>query len=208
MENEPLPEKQKITADDLKFMRSAVEKSYRRVKPETHDAVMWGLIAMTIYISTHFFIKYGLQNWVTLLYLSLIGLGFIGSGITGFFWLRRQRKKGFVPRLPLELGAIILIILVHIIIWERLGLFKNLFCGAGFIYAMGAGMAMGIYGILYSKAGFLGAGLIFVGMLVAFFANQTYPLIILGLSIGAGVIITAIIADRSYRKWEIENAQA
>ncbi|MFQ5770446.1 MAG: hypothetical protein ACE5HX_07920, partial [bacterium] len=62
-------EEQKIGADDLRFMRSAIEKSYRQIKPETHLAVMWGLICMIIYISIHFMIKFQLFKWVAPLYL-------------------------------------------------------------------------------------------------------------------------------------------
>ena len=66
MENEHLnderehecPEGQKVDPNDLKFMRSVLEKSYKKVKPETHDAIMWGLTCMTAYISIHFLSKH------------------------------------------------------------------------------------------------------------------------------------------------------
>ena len=47
---------QKNTADDLKFMRSVLEKSYQKVKPETHQEIMVGLVCMVAYISIHFLI--------------------------------------------------------------------------------------------------------------------------------------------------------
>ena len=85
MKNENLPEDakagraegegQNISADDLKFMRSVVEKSYRQVKPETHVIIMWGLICMTAYTAIHFLVKPRLFKWITPLYLSLMAIG-------------------------------------------------------------------------------------------------------------------------------------
>lgn len=200
-------DKRRSAADDLEVMRSAVEKTYRPLKPETHDAIMWGLVCMAAYIGIYFLVKHNLYKWIAPLYLSLMGLGMCGSFVTMFMWVRRQRKKGFVPTLPFQLGGIILIIMFPIIFWDRMGLFENIFCGAGFIYAMGLSMGMGVYGVLYSKAGFLGGIIIFSGMLAAFLAKDYgYPLIILGLATGAGFIVPAIITDINYRKQERENA--
>ena len=46
-------EGQKNAVDDLRFIRSAVEKTYRQVKPKTSNSVMWGLICMAIYVGIH-----------------------------------------------------------------------------------------------------------------------------------------------------------
>jgi len=213
MEKEYLPEEskfeqgdakgQKNTADDLKFMRSVVEKSYRQVKPETHVTIMWGLICMAAYISIHFLAKHNLQKWITPLYLSLIGFGVFYSLIAAFLFLKRQKKSGFVPQLFSQIAWIWLIVALPIILWDRLGLFKNIFCEAGFMYAMGLSIALSLTGIFHSKEWFLGGIIIFAGMLLAFFTKDySYPCIILGLSTGAGLIIPAIIVDRNYRKWE------
>jgi len=202
---EPSPKsaEEHSTTDDLKFMRSVVEKSYRKVKPETHSTIMAGLVCMTAYISIHFLAKHNLYKWIAPLYLSLIGFILCYSVVTGFILIKRQKESGFVPQLPWQLGGICLIIMFPIIFWDRMGLFKNIFCEAGFIYAMGLSMIMGIIGILYSKEWLFGGMLIFAGMLLAFFTKDyTCPFIILGLSTGAGLIIPAIIADRNYRKQE------
>jgi hypothetical protein len=219
MKNENLPqesgqkredcEKQNISADDLKFMRSVMEKTYRKVKPETHDAIMWGLICMVAYISIHFLSKHGLGKWITPMYLSLIGLGICGSFVTMLMWVRRQKKQGFVPILPFKAVGVVMVIMFPIIFLDMVGAFKDIFCGAGLIYAMGMSTVMGICGVLYSKAGFLGEIIILAGILLAFFTRDfACPFIILGLATGAGVIVTAIITDISYRKWEKENAES
>ena len=75
------------------------------------------------------------------------------------------------------------------------------------MYAMGLSIALSLTGIFHSKEWFFGGMLIFAGMLLAFFTKDYLcPFIILGLSTGAGLIIPAIIVDRSYRKWEKENS--
>lgn len=207
MENEQLNQGQKINVDDLKFMRSVMEKTYRKIKPETHDAIMWGLICMVGYISIHFLSKYGLSKWIAPLYMFLISLGILGTVVSGFIWIRRQKKKGFIPKVVFQLTGIAISVMFPIIFWDMMGLFKNVFCQAGFIYPMGISVMLGAYGALYSKAGYLGSAIIFAGMLLAFLAReQACPMIILGISTGLGIIIPAIIADRSYRKQEKENA--
>ncbi|MBN2456358.1 MAG: hypothetical protein JXB29_07485 [Sedimentisphaerales bacterium] len=198
-------EEQKISADDLKFMRSAVEKSYRQIKPETHLAVIWGLICMIIYISIHFLIKLQLFKWIVPLYLSLLAFGLCCTFATMFIIIKRQRKDGFAPQMVKQVAWIFGIIMFPIIFWDRMGLFNKIFCGSGFIYAMALGMHLGIIGTLHSKTWLLGGILIFVGMLLAFFIKD-YSFIILGFSTGVGIIMPALIVERNYRKQKEENA--
>lgn len=197
-------EEQKTAADDLKFMRSAVEKSYRQLKPETHNSVMWGLICMIIYIGIHFLVKFQLYKWIGPLYLSLLAFGLCCSFVTLFVVVKRQKKDGFAPLLFKQVGWICLIIMFPIIFWDRIGLFNKIFCGSGFVYAMALSMLLGILGILHSKAWLFGGMLIFAGMLLAFFVKD-YAFIILGLAMGAGFIIPAIIVQRNYNKQKEEN---
>ncbi len=206
MKKENINGEKKISADDLKFMRSAVEKTYKQLKPETHVTIMWGLVCMAAYISIHFLVKHNLQKWITLLYFSLMSFGVLYSLISWFLFLKRQKKNGFVPQLPSQIGWIWVIVMFPVIFWDRMGLFKNIFCEAGFMYAMGLSIALSLTGIFHSKEWLFGGVLIFVGMLLAFFTKDyACPFIILGLAIGAGLIIPAIIAQRNYRKQEKEN---
>jgi hypothetical protein len=206
LHKEPKPkqgkaEEQKTAADDLRFMRSVVEKSYRQIKPETHLAVMWGLICMIIYISIHFLIKFQLCKWIVPLYLSLLAFGLCCTFATMFIIIKRQRKDGFAPQLVKQVAWIFGVIMFPIIFWDRMGLFNKIFCGSGFMYAMALGMHLGILATLHSKTWLLGGILIFVGMLLAFFIKD-YSFIILGLATGLGCIMPAIIVQRNYRKQE------
>lgn len=192
---------QKELAENLQFMRSAVEKTHKKIKPYRHDAIMWGLICATTYISIHFLIKHQLYKWIGPLYLSLMGLGMCCSFITLSIWFKRQKKLGFIPMIAKQIVGIWMIILVPIIFWDRMGLFNNIFCGSGFIYAMALGILLGILGILYSKEWLLGSVMIFVGTVLAFFVKD-YAFIILGVATGTGFIIPAIIVQINYRKRE------
>ena len=116
---------------------------------------------------------------------------------------------GFIPTLPFQLGGIVIAILLPIVFWDAMGLFKNASYGVGWIYAMGTGMLMCIFGILYSKGGFWGGAIVFAGMLLAFFTKAYLSTdIIIGISTGTGIISMVLVADRNYRKWEKENEQA
>ena len=188
-------------------MRSVVEKSYRQVKPETHATIMCGLVSMTSYISVHVLATLDLRKWIKPLYLSLVAIGVCYVLITWLVVSRRQKKGGFVPLIAKQIAWIWLIIVFHPVFWDMMGLFKNIFCQAGFIYAMTVSIILGVVGVLHSKEWLFGGILVFAGMLLAFFVKD-YAFIILGLATGAGCIIPAIIVDRNYRKWAKENEQA
>ncbi|MCK4751989.1 MAG: hypothetical protein KAS75_00985 [Planctomycetes bacterium] len=201
MKDENLNEGQKVDTDDLKFMRSAIEKSYRQVKPATRLAIMWGLICMIIYIGIHFLRKFQLREWIAPLHLSLLAFGLCCTFATMFIITKRQKKDGFAPQLVKQVAWIFGVIMFPIIFWGRMGVFDKIFCGAGFMYAMALGMHLGILATLHSKIWLLGGILIFVGMLLAFFIRD-YSFIILGLATGLGCTIPAIIVGRNYRKQE------
>ena len=85
-------EGQKISLDDLKFMRSAVEKTYRQVKPVTHVVIMWGLICIITYATIHFMAASHLHKWIPSVGWPLVAIGLCYTFIA---WLRiAKREKG------------------------------------------------------------------------------------------------------------------
>ena len=62
-------------------------------------------------------------------------------------------------------------------------------------------VGLSVLGIFHSKEWLFGAILIFVGMMLTYFVEES-AYIILGLATGAGSIIPAIIVQRNYRKQE------
>ncbi len=188
-------------ADDLKFIRSTLEKTYRQIKPETHNTVMWGLICMASYIGIHFLIKFQFFTWIGPLYVSLMTFGLCFSFLTMYIVIKRQKKDGFFPLLLKQACCVCLIIMFTVIFWDRMGLFDKIFCGSGFIYAMAISMMLCILGIFHSKAWLFGGMLVFIGMLLAFIVKD-YAFVTLGIATGLGFIIPAIIVQRNYNKQE------
>jgi len=197
-------EKQKISPDDLKFMRSAVEKTYKQGNPDTHTMVMWGVICLIGYTTTHFLAAANLHKWMPFVGWSLIAFGLCYIFITWYLITRRDKNAGFIPLLRKQLTWVWIIIMVwHGLTWSILGTAFNNFCAGdpGFLFAILFSIALSITGVFYSKEWLWGGIGIFVGALLAFFIKD-YGYIILGLATGAGLIIPAIIVQRNYRKQE------
>ena len=216
MKREYLPEESKpkqgevgehnIAADDIKFVRSAIEKAYKQIDPEAHVMIMWGFICTIAYIGIHFLISLSLYEWIPRLYVPLIAAGASYSIFNTIRGLRRARKTGYVPRIGVQLVWTAIIVLIPPVIFDFMGVFKNIFCGPGFVYAWSLGTFLCLGGIFHSKEWLFGGIGIFAGVILAFFIRD-YAFIILGLATGLGCIVPAIIARKNYLKTEKGNAQ-
>ena len=197
-------------ADNLNFMRSAVEKSYKQVNPCTHTMIMWGIICMIGYPAIHFLVKLQLFKWILPFFLSLVGFGLCYIFITLFIVTKRNQTAGFVPLLGKQLTWVwIIIMVVHGLTWSILGtVFKNYCAGdPGFLFAILFSIALSITGILHSKEWLYGGMLIFAGALLAFFMKD-YGYIVLGLATGAGLIVPAIIVQKHFNDTMRKNGQS
>ncbi|MHC4889372.1 MAG: hypothetical protein ACYTEO_07925 [Planctomycetota bacterium] len=122
MKREHLPEESKpkqrevgehnIAADDLKFMRSAVEKTYKQFIPDIHPMIMWGLICMICYTSIYFLVKFQLSNWIWAVFLPLMAFGLCYIFITLLLITKREKKAGFISHLKRQLTCVWIIIMV------------------------------------------------------------------------------------------------
>ena len=195
-----------ISADDLKFIHSALEKAFRQIKPKTSNTIMWGLICMTGYIGVHFLINNQLFNWIRPLQISLVCFGVIISMIQGYFLLIKFKQEGFIPQqLIASLSYGIVIIVLPVFIFDFIGLFKGMYCGSAFIYALTINTFIAIMGMSHSKLWFIGSIFIITGILMAFIIKE-YSFIILGIATGTGIILSALIVDLNYRKQEKDSA--
>lgn len=198
-----------IVADDIKFMRSAVEKTYKQVNPDTHTMIMWGIICMISYPAIYFLVKNQLFKWIWAVFLPLVAFGLCYIFISWLLITKRDRNAGFIPLLRKQLTWVWIIIMVmHGLTWSVLGMaFNNYSAGdPGFLFAILFSMALCITGVFHTKEWFFGGIGIFAGLLLAFFVRD-YGYIILGPTTGAGLIIPALIVQSNYRKQERENAQ-
>jgi len=206
---------EKNVSDGLEFMRSAVEKTYRPVKPEAHVIIAWGLICVISYTGAYFFITPQgymtpqVRKWILPAYLSLMAIGLCYTFVILFQVAKREKEAGFVPHLPKQITWVWFFITAHVLAWSVSGMLFNNFCGGdpGFLHAMGMSIALGVTGIFHSRTWLFGAIVIFAGMLLTYFVRD-YGYLILGSATGAGLIMPAIIVRRDYRKWEKENEKS
>ncbi|MHC4131807.1 MAG: hypothetical protein ACYSSP_02880 [Planctomycetota bacterium] len=210
MENENLEQdktEEKDLAENLQFMRLAIEKTHKEVDPEAHVMIVWGLVCMIGYITIHFLVINQLYKWIWPVYLPLLAIGGCVTIVSGIRVSKQQKKAGVISQVSRQIGWVWCIVLAHGVVWSTLGLFNDFFGGMGFLWALVYSIALSMMGIIFSKEWLFGGILIFAGMVAAFFIKD-YAYIILGLAMGIGCIVPAIIAQRNYRKQEKVNAQA
>ena len=212
MENEhvnaapqPSPEnaQEHNTIDDLRFVRSAIEKTYREVRPDVHIMIACGLVCMIACTAGYFLKTRQLDKWIWPMALSMISI-ILCYTIIGLVRIAKYEKKtGFISHLKKQVTWVWIFITLHGLAWTILAMLFNDFAGGDppFVWAMLFSVGLCVLGIFHSKEWFFGAILIFVGMMLTYFVEES-AYIILGLAMGAGFIIPAIIAQRNYRKQE------
>jgi hypothetical protein len=164
-------------------------------------------VCMIGYTAIYFLVMNELYKWIWPVYLPLLAIGGCVTVVSGIRVSKRQKKAGLVPRLSKQISWVWMIVLAHGVVWSTLGLFFDFFGGPGFLWALVYSIALSITGVIYSKEWLWGGIGIFAGMVAAFIIKD-YAYLILGLAMGLGCIIPAIIAQKNYRKQEKENAQA
>ena len=194
-------EEQKTAADDLKFMRSVIEKTCRKIDPGWAIMVAWGLIVMIGFPVAYFLKTRQLDTWKWPIYLLLLVISFCVVIYFGVKATMRERKAGLISKLSKQIYWIWFILLANGILWTCLGLFRDHIGGFGFLWTAIYGIALSMMGILYSREWLYGGIAIFAGIIAAYFI-KSYAYYILGIVTGLACIIPAIIAQRNYRKQE------
>ena len=197
-----------IVVDDIKFMRSVVDKMSRQVKPDVHIMIVCGLTCMVLYATLYFFKTRQLDKWIWPVGLSLTAVLFIYALISLIRIAKAEKKAGFISHLKRQVTLVWIFIMLHGLAWTISPVLFNNFCGGdpAFLWAMLFSIGLVVLGIFHSKEWlFGGIGIFAVMMLTYFLGNIGY--LILGLAVGAGLIIPAIIVQRNFRKQEEENEQ-
>jgi hypothetical protein len=180
--------------DNLQFMRSVVEKTDRQIRPEGHVLTACGLICLTCYTAVHLLLKSEQQKWLLPVYLTLMAVL-----LMYIFWAlalgaKRQKREGYIPKMPRQVTAIWFIVASHIFAWSILGIVLNNYCGGdpAFIGAMGLSIALSTTGILYSIEYLYGGLCIFTCTFLTYFVKN-YGYIILGIATAIGCIVPELI---------------
>ncbi len=196
---------EKELADNLQFMRLAIEKTRREIDPEALSMITWGLVCMVVYFGIYFLAIYKMFNWIPYVLYPSLAVGGILGGISSYRVSKRQKAQGVVSHIWKQLNWVWLILLPNAVLWSALGLFKDYFGGPGFLWAAIYAIALSMTGIIYSKEWLFGGIAIFIAIIVAFFVRP-YSYLILGTAMGLACIIPTIIAHRRFRRSEKENA--
>ena len=197
---------QNITADDIKFVRSVVERMSRQVKPDINIMVACGLVCMIAYAILYFLKACHLDRWIWPVGLSVTTVLFIYVLISIARIANAEKNVGFISHLKRQVTFVWIFIMLHGIAWTISPLLSNNYCGGdpAFLWAMLFSIGLVVLGIFHSREWLWGGIGIFVVMILTYFLGNIGYLI-LGLAIGAGLIIPAIIVQRNFRKQEKEN---
>lgn len=193
-------------ADDIKFMRTVVERMSRQVRPDINIMVACGLVCMVAYATLYFLKTSQLDKWIWPVGLSATTVLFIYVLISLVRIAIAEKKDGFISHLKRQVTLVWIFIMLHGLAWTISPMLFNNFCGGdpAFLWAMLFSIGLVVLGIFHSKKWlFGGIGIFAVMILTYFLGNSGY--LILGLAIGAGFIIPAIVVQRNFRKQEKEN---
>jgi len=199
-------EGQKNVADDLRFMRSVIEKTRRDFDPGAAIFITWGLLCLIGYTATHFLIAHQAYSKINTVWFSLYGIGVPLSMFFGYRISKRQNMQGVVPYIYIQIGWIWGIMVASGIIFGTLGLGRSFFSDINFLWAWIYAITLSMTGVVYSKEWLMGGIGIFVGMVAAVFLKQ-YAYLILGFAMCAGCVIPSLITQKRLRDVKKENAQ-
>jgi hypothetical protein len=183
-----------------------IERTHREIDPEAPVMIVWGLICMIGYTATHFLATPQLYKWIYPMLLPLLAIGLCVTIVSGVKVSKREKRTGVISRISKQITWVWIIVLAHGVVWSILGLFRDWFGGYGFLWALVYSVALSMVGVIYSKEWLFGGIGIFAGMLLALFIRD-YAYIILGMAMGLGCIIPALIAQKRWRRLRKEDEQ-
>ena len=201
--------------NDLKFIRSVIEKTHRSFDPGSPVMIVWGLILLIGYPATHYLLATPqLYDFIQPMWIILWVIGASVGMFYGITAEKREKQAGVISRTSNQIGLIWYILLLNGTVWSSMALqgkcyFEELVCfgDPAFLWAAIFGIGLSVSGILSSKVWLFGGIAIFIAILAASII-KVHAYVILGIVMGLACIIPAKIARKNYLKTEKENAQA
>jgi hypothetical protein len=184
--------------ENIRFMRSAIEKTRQDFDPGTAIFITWGLLCLVGYTATHFLIANQDYAKINTVWFSLYWIGIPLSVFFGYRLSRRQENRGFVPYIYIQIGWIWGVMIISGVIFGNFGLGRAFFTDLHFLWAWIYAIALSMTGIVYSKEWLMGGIGIFIGMLVAVFIKE-YAYLILAIAMCAGCVIPSLITQKRLR---------
>ena len=122
------------TADNLKFMRSVIEKTNRAFPPGSPVMIALGLIFMIGYPATQYFLATPqLYGFIQPMWIILWVIGAAIAMFYGFIAEIRERQSGLVSGIAHQIGCIWYILLLNGSVWSGMVLFKVHFGNPAFL---------------------------------------------------------------------------
>lgn len=212
-------------AEDLKFMRSMIERTQRQIDPGAPSIIVWGIVCIIGYCGTQWLLVHAKHGYDFNILWGILYL--FGFSLSWFFDHRLKKRmiaKGIKSYISKQINWVWAILVINGIVWGCLIFFNNMHLAHGtldgkafvevylrslrsvmFLWAGIYGIALTMMGILYSKEWLIAGIAVFVSIVIATFVRP-YSYIILGIVMGLGCIIPGLIAIRRQRKWEAESA--
>lgn len=194
-------------AEDLRYIRTVLDRTRRRIDPHAFHFVSWGAIVLLWYPASNLLERAGDRRGMLVLGIAALLLGTFLSGFLEWRLRRRPRLAGgedtFVGRQVVTvvwgcLGAATLLSIVGpttgMIDGPRVPLVW------GYAYAV---MAFGV-GVVYSREYLWAALFIFAGC-VAAMATPGWEGVILGPAMGLGLMVPGLVAERRVRRMAAED---
>ena len=194
-------------AENLQFMRLAIERTRRDFDPGVAIFITWGLLCLIGYTAAHFLVAQQAYAKINTVWLSLYAIGVPLSGFFGYRISKRQNIQGTVPYIYIQIGWIWGIMVASGIIFGTFGLGRSFFRDIHFLWAWIYAISLSMTGVVYSKEWLMGGIGILAGMIAAVFLKE-YAYLILGFTMCAGCVIPSLITQKRLRSVEKENAQA
>lgn len=198
--------KEKELNENLKFMRSVIERTHREFDPGAPIFICWGVLCLIGYTGAHFLIAQQMYVWINRMWYALYAVGIPFSIFYSYRMENRQFKLGSVSHISKQIGRIWMILVLNGIVFGTFGLGRNFLGDIHFFWAWIYALGLSMTGIVYSKEWLIAGIGVFVGILAAVFIKP-YAYIILGIAMCIGCVVPSIIAMRRLRRLEKADGQ-
>ncbi|MFC1724154.1 hypothetical protein ACFL4T_00905 [candidate division KSB1 bacterium] len=188
--------------EDLKIIKTMINRTKEAIDPAAPILILWGILVFIGNTITHFLLSDEIYHiYIGYTWIGIPVIGIILSGIMGYRIGLRRFKHGINYYASRKLALIWTILIPIGIVWSILGPYTKIFPQESLSVFWALLYSIGIYimGIFYSKEFLFGGIVIFLGTVFSVIFYDFHCLII-GIFMGAGTTIPAVIAHKRFRK--------
>jgi len=196
-----MTEKEKAL-EDIEIIKSMMDRTKEAIDPAAPIIILWGILCFLGNIVTHFLvIQVELHRYIPYTWWGIAAFGVVASSIMGYRIGLRRYKYGINHYVSRKLALIWTIIVPVGISWSLTAQYSELVSVETVSLFWAILYTIGVYitGIFYSKEFIFGGIVIFLGTILSvIFLN--YHSLIIGIFMGGGTTVPAIIAHKRFKK--------